>query len=155
LFEGARVFLCPAPSTAADAVRLAEVFWRDLSADTELLDAGVHDDAMAWRSHLPQFASSALAAVLREAMIPRSELGAGGRDMTRLAGSSTSMWRAIAADNSPAIVAALSAFEDRLHVLREAIAGGDSVAITGILESARDWFDGEPTRPLTPSGVRA
>ena len=150
LFEGARVFLCPTPSTSAGTLRLAESFWRELRAGTEALDAGVHDDEMAWRSHLPHLVSSALAVTLRESGVRRSALGPGGRDMTRLAGSSTVMWSSIAADNSDAIVEALTAYEERLRTFRSAIARGDTAATRALLDAARDWFDGEPAeQPLT------
>jgi prephenate dehydrogenase len=148
LFEGARVFLCPTPSTSAGTLRLAESFWRELRAGTEALDAGVHDDEMAWRSHLPHLVSSALAVTLRESGVRRSALGPGGRDMTRLAGSSTVMWSSIAADNSDAIVEALTAYEERLRAFRTAIARGDTAATRALLDAARDWFDGEPTEQL-------
>lgn len=149
LFEGARVFLCPTPSTSPETLRLAESFWRELRAGTEALDAGTHDDEMAWRSHLPHLVSSALAVTLRKAGVQRSALGPGGRDMTRLAGSSTAMWSAIAADNADAIVEALSAYEDRLRALREAVAHGNAEVIGALLDAGREWFDGEPSGPLT------
>lgn len=155
LFEGARVFLCPTPSTSPEALRLAESFWRELRAGTEALDAAVHDDEMAWRSHLPHLVSSALAVTLRETGVRRSSLGPGGRDMTRLAGSSTAMWSSIAADNAEAIVEALSAYEERLRAFRESIARGDSAATRALLDAGRDWFDGEPGAPLTPRAARS
>ncbi|MFI5257062.1 MAG: prephenate dehydrogenase [Gemmatimonadales bacterium] len=150
LFEGSRVFLCPTRSTTPDALRLAESFWRELRAGTEALDAGVHDDEMAWRSHLPHIVSSALAVTLRETGVRRSALGPGGRDMTRLAGSSTAMWSSIAADNADAIVEALAAYEHRLRAFREAIARSDTAATRVLLDAGRDWFDGEPDGPITP-----
>ena len=51
-----------------------------------------HDRQMAWVSHLPQVASTALAHVLARAGFARDQLGAGGMDMTRLAASDPSMW---------------------------------------------------------------
>src|SRR4051812_16332240 len=86
LFDEARVFLCPAAGASSEVVQLAESFWRGLRAGIEILDGHVHDEQMAWRSHLPHVLSSALALTLREAGIHRSALGPGGRDMTRLAG---------------------------------------------------------------------
>ena len=141
LFDGARVFLCPTARTTPDALRLAEQLWQQLHAHTEALDACTHDDEMAWCSHLPHFVSSALASTLEEAGIPRAALGSGGRDMTRLAGSSTAMWSAIAADNAEAITAALLAYEERLRTFREAIASRDAVATRALLESGRQWFE--------------
>jgi len=158
LFDGARVFLCPTSTTTGAALRLAEQFWSALHARTEALDARVHDDEMAWSSHLPHIVSSALAVTLAEAGIPRAALGPGGRDVTRLAGSSTAMWSAIAADNAPAITSALLAFEEQLRSFREAIACRDGESTRALLDAGRAWCEtgevevraGLETLPLTP-----
>ena len=149
LFEDARVFLCPTPRTSPEALELAASLWRELRAGVELLDPAVHDEQMAWRSHLPHILSSALAVTLREAGVRRSALGPGGRDMTRLAGGSTSMWSPIVADNAAAIADALGACEARLRAFRESLERGDAAATHAFLSSAVEWFDGEPERVLT------
>jgi prephenate dehydrogenase len=149
LFEDARVFLCPTRSTTPDALALATSFWRALRAGTEVLDAAEHDEQMAWRSHLPHLLSSALAVTLRDAGVRRSALGPGGRDVTRLAGGAASMWNAIVEDNAPAIVNALSAYEERLRHLRDALARGDRAATRELLAAGNRWFDGEPDEVLT------
>jgi prephenate dehydrogenase len=149
LFEDARVFLCPAPSTAASTLELATSLWRELRAGVEVLDAAEHDEQMAWRSHLPHLVSSALALTLRDAGVRRSALGPGGRDMTRLAGGSPSMWHPIVHDNAVAIADALGAYEERLHAFRVALVEGDSAAARRFIETAATWFDGEPERVLT------
>jgi prephenate dehydrogenase len=151
LFEDARVFLCPAPSTSTAALRLAESLWRELRAGVEVLDAGEHDDQMAWRSHLPHLLSCALAVTLRDVGVRRSALGPGGRDMTRLAGGSPAMWGPIVDDNAAAIADALGACEERLRAFRTALEDGDRGATRHFLESAATWFDGEPERVLTRS----
>jgi prephenate dehydrogenase len=149
LFEDARVFLCPTPSTAVGTLQLAESFWRELRAGVELIDAALHDDQMAWRSHLPHLLSSALAVTLRDAGVRRSALGPGGRDMTRLAGGSPTMWSPIVDDNAAAIADALGACEAHLRAFRQALMDGDTVATRSFLQDGTDWFDGEPERVLT------
>jgi prephenate dehydrogenase len=149
LFEDARVFLCPTRNTSPEALELATSLWRELRAGVELLDAAVHDEQMAWRSHLPHILSSALAVTLRDAGVRRSALGPGGRDMTRLAGGSTTMWSPIVADNASAIADALRACEARLRAFRESLERGDGEATNAFLLSAVEWFDGEPERVLT------
>jgi prephenate dehydrogenase len=149
LFDDARVFLCPSATTTPQALKLAESFWKALRAGVEVLDAAEHDEQIAWRSHLPQAVSTTLALTLRDAGIPRSALGPGGRDMTRLAGGDAGLWTGIMSDNAPAILEALAAMEVQLRLFRERLAAGED----GIRESfadGRDWFDGEPMRALTP-----
>ena len=144
LFDDARVFLCPTPSTTAESMRLAESFWRALRSGVEVLDAAVHDEQMSWRSHLPQVLSTTLALTLRDAGVQRSALGPGGRDMTRLAGSSPSLWMSIVQDNTAALVQSLVKMESQLCLFRQSLERGDSDALRASLTDARDWFDGAP-----------
>lgn len=144
LFDDARVFLCPTAHTSAEALRLAESFWRSLRSGVEVLDAAEHDEQMSWRSHLPQVLSTTLALTLREAGVQRSALGPGGRDMTRLAGSSPALWMSIVQDNTPALVHSLIAMESQLRVFREALERADGEETRASLTNAREWFDGAP-----------
>ncbi len=87
------------------------------------LDARRHDELVAWVSHLPQFLSTALSALLEEEVGDAPELASvGGRalaEMTRLGSSSWSMWRDVAMTNTIAIAASIHALEQRLAHLRE------------------------------------
>ena len=154
LFDEARVFLCPSPSTTPEALRLAESFWRVLRAGVEVLDAAVHDEQMAWRSHLPQMVSTALALTLRQANVSRSALGPGGRDMTRLAGGDPELWTGIVGDNAPAILEALDTMVDQLRLVRERLAAGED-GVRECFADGRDWFDGQPMRAHTPRDAAA
>ena len=149
LFDDARVFLCPTPSTTAESLHLAESFWRALRSGVEVLDAAVHDEQMSWRSHLPQVLSTTLALTLRDAGVQRSALGPGGRDMTRLAGSSPSLWMSIVQDNTAALVHSLVAMEDQLRSFRESLQRADTDDTRASLVEARDWFDGAPMESHT------
>lgn len=143
LFDGARVFLSPTASTEPGAMRLAHALWTLAGARPEEMDADAHDQRLAWTSHLPQLVSSALAAALAGQGIARGELGPGGRDVTRLAGSSLGMWTDIALDNADAIVPALQAAEARLRDIRYAIANGDDARLRDLLADAREWHGGD------------
>ena len=87
------------------------------------LEAGRHDELVAWVSHLPQFLSTALTALLQTELGDAPELAAVGgralREMTRLGSSPYSMWRDVAYTNTEAVAAAIHALEQRLAHLRE------------------------------------
>jgi prephenate dehydrogenase len=87
------------------------------------LDPSRHDELVAWVSHLPQFAATALSAVLEGEVGTAPELkdvgGRALREMTRLGASPFSMWRDIAYTNTEAVERALMALEQRLAYLRE------------------------------------
>jgi prephenate dehydrogenase len=87
------------------------------------LDPERHDVLCAWISHLPQFVSTALSALLEDEFAANTDLlpigGRALREMTRLGASPFSMWRDIAHTNADAIARALDALEQRLAHLRE------------------------------------
>lgn len=141
MFHGHKVFLCPSSQTSADALNGAAEFWQLIGAIPVVSDAAAHDSRMAWVSHLPHVLSSALALTLRDAGLARAELGPGGRDMTRLAGSSPDMWTAIAHENAEAITAALTAFEEHLSSLRKAVANGNADSFRQQFSGGSEWFE--------------
>lgn len=148
LFAGTRVFLCPTPGTGEDALARARELWSILGAHPELLDAAEHDRRLAWTSHLPQMLSTALAVTLSQAGVHRGELGRGGRDMTRLAGSSPEVWTDISLDNAPALLAALRSLECSWRELEAALAKGDGAKIRQFFADGNGWVSAEPALEL-------
>ena len=139
LFVDAPVYLCANPEVSADALRLAHGFWRLLGSCPEEMAADEHDLKLAWTSHLPHMVSASLALALARAGVDRGHLGPGGRDVTRLAGSSPEMWTAIALDNGPALEAAMEETEREIASLRAAIKRADREEVSERLSAARTW----------------
>jgi prephenate dehydrogenase len=87
------------------------------------LEASRHDELCAWVSHLPQFVSTALSALLEDQFGTAEDMRAIGgralREMTRLGASPYSMWRDVAHTNAEAISSALMALEQHLTHIRE------------------------------------
>lgn len=114
------------PVIPSEATALAKN-WREwvtaFGCRTLDLDAARHDELVAWVSHLPQFLSTALTALLETELGDAPELrdvgGRALREMTRLGSSPYSMWRDVAYTNTEAIAAAIHALEQRLAHLRE------------------------------------
>ncbi len=94
-----------------------------MGAQTRDLDPARHDEMCAWVSHLPQFLSTALAALLEEHFADDPDIiSIGGRalaETTRLGASPFSMWRDVAYTNTGPIAASLLALEQQLAHLRE------------------------------------
>ena len=97
--------------------------WLDrIGARLTVLDCDEHDRVVALTSHLPQLASTALAATLAEHVHSPALLavsGPGALDMTRLALSSYDLWRDILATNTEHIERALGRYIQELEHLRE------------------------------------
>lgn len=141
LFVDAPVYLCTNREANADAIELATSMWKRVNARPERMAAEQHDLKLAWTSHLPHMVSTALALSLARARVQRAYLGPGGRDVTRLAGSSPEMWTAIAIENAPALDAALRRMERELATLRSAIKRADQEDLRARFGAARAWFD--------------
>jgi prephenate dehydrogenase len=120
LFQGRPWVLTPDEPAELDtdaATDFADWLER-IGAREVVLDAAEHDRLVAMTSHLPQLASTALAATLANTRGTEVS-GSGLMDMTRLALSSYDLWRDILATNSEAIERALAAYIQELEHIRE------------------------------------
>lgn len=142
LYRGARVVLSPTATSRPEAVARAIDLWTAVDASTEVLDAAEHDRRLAWTSHLPQAAATALAVALAEAGFAPGDLGPGGRDTTRLAGSSPAMWTDIALDNAKALIETLGSMEMKLAELRRALTVPDEHRVLEFFEKGVGWSVG-------------
>ncbi|MCU1261243.1 MAG: prephenate dehydrogenase [Bryobacterales bacterium] len=122
LFRGRPYVLTPAHPddlrTPAAAAFLEVI--RNIGAHRVVLGAEEHDRLVAFSSHVPQLASTALAAAIAEHSPESSRVaGPGLLDTTRLALSSYDLWRDIVATNTVEIEDALTAYIQKLEYLRE------------------------------------
>ncbi len=138
MYHGARVFLCPGRAGPV-AVDLAAGLWSSVGARVEFMDPDAHDHLVAWTSHLPQMSATALALALERAGFARSALGPGGREATRLAGSSPSMWADVALDNRGNLVEALQALAEAMEELSVSLRGENSEGLFEALSRGQGW----------------
>lgn len=118
LFEGRTYVLTPQVPTDLDP-DFVEWIAR-IGAVPVILDPAEHDRVVALTSHLPQLASTAIAATVAEKAGDRLEVsGPGLLDTTRLAMSSYDLWRDILATNAPEIERALNAYIGELEHIRD------------------------------------
>lgn len=141
LFVDAPLYLCRAPSTSADAMSLSHELWRALGARPIEMDAREHDVRLAWTSHLPHMIAVTLGLTLGAGNVTRDDLGPGGRDMTRIAGSSPEMWTAIAVDNAEEIDRTLAVAEREIAHARAALQSRDEGELRRWFQAGRAWFD--------------
>jgi prephenate dehydrogenase len=135
LFQNRLAVVTPAPDTPAEAVERAADLWRSLGARVRVMGAEEHDRALAFTSHLPQLAASALAGVLPPEL---AELTATGfRDTTRLAGSHPAMWVGIFTQNRGPVLDALARLQQQLDRFRAALQAADVAAIEDLLSQGR------------------
>jgi prephenate dehydrogenase len=141
LFAGRPWLLTPVPDAAADDVERIERFVRDLEAAPQRMNAAEHDRLLAYLSHLPQLAVSALMHVVGEQSgeAALALAGRGLRDTTRLASSPAHIWKEIAASNAEELAAALDALIAVLQQLRSDLP--ETGNLEQIFDSAARWKD--------------
>ena len=132
LFSGACYILAPLLREHLETPTAQEFRgWLDrIGARVMVMDAELHDEVVAWTSHLPQLVATALASTVVERLaadeFPQAAgglqlAGSGLRDTTRLAESPYSVWRDICLTNTDYIEQALSAMLQKLEHLRESL----------------------------------
>jgi prephenate dehydrogenase len=129
----------PGKPARADALERLFSFARGLGARPSSMDAAEHDRVMAFLSHLPQLAASALMDVVGVSA-GENGLRLAGRglvDTTRLASSPPDTWRDVCATNAEPIAQALDVLIDRLSDLRADLRSGE--AVTRIFTEAARW----------------
>jgi prephenate dehydrogenase len=123
LFQGQTWVLTPVEAAELETTAVLEFrdWLKRIGARTVALDCDEHDRIVSLTSHLPQLASTALAATLAERLKEgqASVAGSGLKDMTRLALSSYDIWRDILATNSEHIERALGRYIQELEHIRE------------------------------------
>jgi cyclohexadieny/prephenate dehydrogenase len=129
----------PLYSRAVDELTL---FWQQLGAKVETMDAARHDRVLAITSHLPHLiAFNIVATAFDMETVEEGEVvkySAGGfRDFTRIAASDPVMWRDVFLGNRDAVLETLGRFSEDLAALQRAIRWGDGDALMKEFTRAR------------------
>ena len=138
LFKGRPWILTPHADDPEAVERLSR-FAAGLGARPMTMDADEHDRVMAFVSHLPQLATSALMEVVGAA-VQSEGLRVAGRglvDSTRLASSPAAMWKDVCVTNADAIRTGLDLLIDRLGDLRAGLDGGEVMDV--VFADAARW----------------
>ena len=140
LFDGAIWYLTP---TAATQGTLYERLYRllgGLGARPAAIDAATHDRLLAIVSHLPHVLANVLVAQAAQALGEESvpATGPSFRDITRVAGSNTAIWRDIYLANADALIAAIDDADRAPRRVRALLAAADGDAVAAWNDGARD-----------------
>ncbi len=142
LFDGARWYLTPGPSSEGVLFERLRRLLDDLGARPQAIEASVHDREMAMVSHLPHVLANVLVAVasgsLGDETDRRAEVGRSFRDSVRVAGANPAIWADIFSSNSEAIAAEIDVAAERLREAGELIRSGDRKALAEWQGSVRD-----------------
>lgn len=144
LFEGAVCLVCVNETNSEFKIQNSELpadriaaLWSSLGMRILRTDPATHDRWVAAISHLPHALAFTLVNAAAADPACLQAIAGGFLDTTRIAASDIDMWTDIFLTNSPALTAALTAFEGRLANLRQAISRGDEPAIRAALTAAK------------------
>lgn len=141
LYLSRRVILTPIPGTDASVLERVRRAWQACGADVIEMDAERHDRLMASISHLPHVLSFAYMNQVGDADDAEQRLmcaGSGFRDFTRIAASSSEMWRDILLANQTAIRAELRNFQAILQQVEQMLESGDGDGLERLVADAAE-----------------
>ncbi|MDO5698464.1 MAG: prephenate dehydrogenase [Dermatophilus congolensis] len=122
LFEGRPWVVVPHSTSDPERVRQVVTLAESTGAVVRTMSARDHDEAVAAVSHVPQLASSLVAARLRGLPTESVALsGQGIRDVTRIAASDPTLWTQILSGNADAVRDVLGELADDLRKLVDAL----------------------------------
>ena len=141
LFEGATWYLTPTTRTSGIHYERLYRLIASLGAQPAAIDAETHDRLLATVSHLPHALANVLVRqAARELLEEGQRLPATGpsfRDATRVAGSSSAIWRDIFLTNREAIEAELRTYIDALEEVVADLRSGDADRLEQWIDESR------------------
>lgn len=141
LFRDRPWLFTPSRDVDTSALDRLTAFVSGLGSAPTVMSADEHDRLLAFLSHVPQLAASALMHVVGNA-VGEGGLALAGRglaDTTRLSSSPADIWRDIAAANADQIGPALETLIDVLQSLRTDLANGSR--LTAVFADAARWHE--------------
>ena len=130
MFDDARVFLTPLPTTDAEAITRVSGWWQRCGARVTTVDAVRHDQMVALTSHLPHLVAFAFMAFADEQGDDLAAYsGPGFRDFTRIAAADPALWRDISEHNLEQVAKQLRGIIESLGRLESALEARDFDAL--------------------------
>ncbi|QDL91126.1 prephenate/arogenate dehydrogenase family protein [Paroceanicella profunda] len=130
LFDNRWCLITPSQDTNPAEIARLRVFWEELGARVDEMEAAHHDLVLAVTSHAPHLIAYTMVGVADDLRrVTNSEViqysAAGFRDFTRIAASDPTMWRDVFLTNKDATLEILGRFTEELFALQRAIRTGD------------------------------
>jgi prephenate dehydrogenase len=148
LFQGALCILTPTTRTDPGALAKIRRLWEAAGSRVSEMDPDLHDRVLGAVSHLPHVVAFALVnaiADIQETQAPGIDLqafsGGGYKDMTRIAASSSEMWRDISLWNRDNLVRQIEVYQACLEKLKSLIKAGDGRGLMNEFERAKRTRD--------------
>lgn len=136
IFDKTICILTPTKKTNKRALKKIKQFWLKLGVKIMVLSSSSHDQALSFVSHLPHVAAFSLISTVPEQYFKFASSGL--KDTTRIAGSDAELWADIFLSNQKNIVKSITAFENNLRKIKNAVSKKDKKLLAKILAKAKN-----------------
>ncbi|OGX15894.1 MAG: hypothetical protein A2166_02005 [Omnitrophica WOR_2 bacterium RBG_13_41_10] len=136
ILEDSLCILTPTAKTSATALKMIQVFWKQLGSRVSLLTPKAHDKILSLVSHLPHLAAFSLIETIPAQYLKFSASGLKGT--SRVALSDAQLWADIFLTNRKNMLNAIRGFEKNISRLKSAIKNKNKKQLISILEKARN-----------------
>lgn len=142
LFEGTVCVITPIPQTNEEAISLVRSLWEDIGAKVVSMTPEMHDELLAYSSHLPHIVAASLTDLINlqdKRILPL--LASGFKDTTRIAASDPVMWRDICLTNQEEILKNIGEFKKIIEKWERLIKEANPDALTIAFEEVKKFRD--------------
>jgi prephenate dehydrogenase len=130
LYKNKTVVLTPHNENSENHLKELGEFWENLGSKTLTLSPEIHDDAVAWVSHMPHVLMYSLIQAISIAERDTPEIfkvaGTGLKDLSRLAASNPSLWTQIILENKNSVLQAITGIQSELDKVQKILNSHDS-----------------------------
>jgi prephenate dehydrogenase len=145
LFENAYFVMTPFEQTSSEHIERLQEIIHKTGAITLCMNAEIHDRVTAMISHVPHVVASLMVNSVKDSDTTEGYmhlLAAGGfKDITRIASSSSDLWKGICLSNRQSILDALTRISERLDGFIQDLDGGNGDSLKHFFEEARLYRD--------------
>lgn len=143
LFIDAPYVLTPTATTSPDAINILQDLIQLLQSRFYCCDPAIHDQAVAWISHLPVYVSASLIAACGAELNPevlqmaKALASSGFRDTSRVGGGNPELGLMMAQGNKQALLQSLTGYRQQLDQVIDSIQTENWKAIAHFLETTQ------------------
>lgn len=139
LFQDSLCVITPGKDSSSENVEKLSTFWEALGAEVDIVGPDLHDEVLAFTSHLPHIVAYALAGTVNEKFF--KYVSTGFKDTTRIASSDPVLWSDIFMSNRENVLKTLETYKKVLSSIEDGIRKNDPDALKEKLKEYKNLRD--------------
>lgn len=144
LFDGSLCIVVETENTSKENLKKVVKIWESLGMIVEVTSPAIHDEILAYVSHMPHTISFSLVSSIKNKLYNGNKLtkyaGGGFRDFTRIAKSDVKMWTDIFLSNKNNVLKAIEDFQRSLDELKKMIENSNESDIFKFLDGSKKFL---------------